>query len=83
MVTLVALSAPMLTAPFAPLLGARQVFSGKSDPVAVIQDGSAETIRQSTKENLAQAAGHCIVSAGCEITPGTSKENLRVFAFCC
>jgi uroporphyrinogen-III decarboxylase len=39
-------------------------------------------IRQSTKEDLAQAAGRCIVSAGCEITPGTSEENLRIFAAC-
>jgi uroporphyrinogen decarboxylase len=69
-------------APFAPLLGDRQVFSGKCDPVAVVQDGTADMIRQSTKEDLAQAAGRCIVSAGCEITPGTSEENLRIFAAC-
>jgi len=70
-------------APFAPLLGARQVFSGKCDPVAVIQNGTAGTIRHSVEEDLSQAAGRCIVSAGCEITPGTSQENLKVFASCC
>lgn len=70
-------------APFAPLLGAHQVFSGKSDPVAVIQNGAAETIRHSAEEDLSQAAGRCIVSAGCEITPGTSEENLRGFSSCC
>lgn len=69
-------------APFAPLLGARQVFSGKSDPVTVIQDGNAGTIRQSIEESSSQAAGRCIVSAGCEITPGTSEENLRTFYSC-
>jgi len=68
--------------PFAPLLGARQVFSGKCDPVTVIQDGNAGTIRQSVKEDSSQAAGRCIVSAGCEITPGTSQENLRAFSSC-
>ena len=73
-------------APYAPLLGAHQVFSGKCDPVTVIQDGNADLIRQSVAEDLSQAARRCIVSAGCEITPGTSSENLRTFfscAVCC
>ncbi|MFA6174518.1 MAG: uroporphyrinogen decarboxylase family protein, partial [Kiritimatiellales bacterium] len=50
--------------PFAPQLGARQVFSGKCDPVTVVQDGNAGTIRQSVEEDSSQAAGRCIVSAG-------------------
>jgi len=69
-------------APFAPLLGARQVFSGKCDPVAVIQNENAGTIRKSVEEDSSQAASRCIVSAGCEITPGTTQENLRAFSFC-
>ena len=69
-------------APFAPLLGARQVFCGKCDPVTVVQDGTAEMIRQSVEEGLSQASGRCIVSAGCEITPGTSEANLRIFSSC-
>ncbi len=67
-------------APFAPLLGLRQVFSGKCDPVAVIQDGSPEAIAASVADSLAQAGGRCIVSAGCEVPPGTSPENFRAFS---
>lgn len=64
---------------FAPLLGPRQVFSGKCDPVAVVQDGSASDISASVRNSLEQAGGRCIVSAGCEITPGTTRENFRAF----
>ncbi len=62
---------------FAPLLGPRQVFSGKSDPVAVVQDGSPSDILASVRRSQAEAGGRCIVSAGCEITPGTSQDNFR------
>ncbi len=64
----------------ASLLGPGQVFSGKSDPVSVIQNGTPEGIAASVADSLAQAGGRCIVSAGCEITPDTSLENLRAFA---
>lgn len=67
-------------APHAPLLGPGQFFCGKSDPVAVIQNGTAEAIRSSVEESVAQAGGRCIVSAGCELTPDTSPANLRAFA---
>jgi MtaA/CmuA family methyltransferase len=59
----------------------KQVFSGKSDPVATIQDGSHEMIKQSVIKDLIESKGRCIVSAGCEITPGTSIENMRAFSF--
>ena len=65
---------------FAGLLGKGQVFSGKSDPVSVIQDGDAGLIESSARECHEQAKGRCIVSAGCEITPGTSLENMRAYA---
>lgn len=64
-------------ADFAPLLGAYQVFSGKSDPVTVIQAGPSELIRQSVISDFKEADGRCIVSAGCEITPETSVENMK------
>jgi MtaA/CmuA family methyltransferase len=60
--------------------GEKQVFSGKSDPVAIIQDGSLEVIRQSVIKDFIESKGRCIVSAGCEITPGTSIENMRAFS---
>jgi uroporphyrinogen-III decarboxylase len=68
--------------PFAGRLGAKQVFSGKTDPVSVIQDGTAELISKNVKDSFEQANGRCIVSAGCEITPGTSIANMRAFSRC-
>ena len=65
---------------FASLIGRYQVFSGKSDPVTIIQDGTPEIIKLSVLDDFKQARGRCIVSAGCEITPGTSVENMRAFA---
>ena len=65
---------------FVPFRGGKQVFSGKSDPVAIIQDGSHEMIRQSVIKDLIESKGRCIVSAGCEITPGTSIEKMRAFS---
>jgi MtaA/CmuA family methyltransferase len=64
---------------FAHLLSPTQVFCGKSDPVSVIQDGTAEIIKKSVIDDLKQAGGRCIISAGCEITPGTTIENFRAF----
>lgn len=62
------------------LLDKHQVFSGKSDPVSVIQDTSAEIIKQSVNEDFRNANKRCIVSAGCEITPGTTVENMKAFS---
>jgi MtaA/CmuA family methyltransferase len=64
---------------FAHLLGPHQVFSGKSDPVTVIQNGSAGLIKQSVVSDYLDCGGRCIVSAGCEITPETTIENMIVF----
>jgi len=64
---------------FASLLTQHQVFSGKGDPVTVIQDGNADKILQSVKKDFSDSGGRCIISAGCEITPGTSIENMRIF----
>jgi len=65
---------------FSPLLSKYQVFSGKSDPVTIIQDGSREVIKQSVSNDFIKSKGRCIVSAGCEITPGTPVENMRAFS---
>lgn len=64
---------------FAGLLAPHQVFSGKADPVSIIQDGGPEEIRQSVVRDFRESGGRCIVSAGCEITPDTSPENMRAF----
>jgi MtaA/CmuA family methyltransferase len=65
---------------FTPLLNKHQVFSGKSDPVTIIQDGTPEKIIQSVADDFKMAKSRNIISAGCEITPGTSVENMRVFS---
>jgi MtaA/CmuA family methyltransferase len=65
---------------FASLLGPKQVFSGKADPVTVIQMGSAEKIMQEVQTDFVDSGGRCIISAGCEITPGTSIENMESFS---
>ncbi len=62
------------------LLGPKQVFSGKSDPVSVVQDGNREMIRNSCREFFGEAGGRAIISAGCEVPPGTPAENLRFLA---
>jgi uroporphyrinogen-III decarboxylase len=65
--------------PFSHLLGPRQVFSGKSDPVSLIQEGTPAQIATDVADCRNQAGGRVIVSAGCEITPGTTEENMRAF----
>jgi uroporphyrinogen decarboxylase len=65
---------------YAGLLSLFQVFSGKSDPVTVIQDGNYNSILQSVTSDHLKANKRCIVSAGCEITPGTSTENMLAFS---
>lgn len=65
---------------FAVCLTMKQTFSGKSDPVSIIQDGTPEMIKQSVNSDFRQAGGRCIVSAGCEITPGTSNDNMQLFS---
>lgn len=64
---------------FTKLLSQHQVFSGKADPVSVIQDGTKDDIRKEVHDNFEQANGRCIISAGCEITPGTSIDNMKAF----
>ncbi len=65
---------------FAGFLSPRQAFSGKSDPVSVIQNGTPEQIIESVRKCRAEGAGRVIVSAGCEVPPDTSLDNMRAFA---
>ena len=64
---------------FASLLGKIQVFSGKSDPVTIVQNGTYDSILESVQSDFRASKGRCIVSAGCEITPGTTEENMKHF----
>jgi MtaA/CmuA family methyltransferase len=65
---------------FTELLTGYQVFSGKADPVSVIQNGTKSDISKEVNDNFIQANGRCIISAGCEITPGTSIDNMIAFS---
>jgi MtaA/CmuA family methyltransferase len=65
---------------FAGFLSPTQVFSGKSDPVSIIQNGTPQQIAESVRKSRAEAGGRVIVSAGCEVPPDTSIENMRAFA---
>jgi MtaA/CmuA family methyltransferase len=65
---------------FVKLLSGNQVFSGKADPVSVIQNGTINEIRNEVEDNFMQANGRCIISAGCEITPGTTIDNMIAFS---
>jgi uroporphyrinogen decarboxylase len=63
---------------------AREVFSGKIafagnvDPVAVLQDGTPEKIRQACDQCIADAGARgFIVMPGCDISPSTPLENIK------
>jgi MtaA/CmuA family methyltransferase len=64
-------------APFVSLLAPHQVFCGKTDPVSLIQNGTPEDITAAALRDVEETGGRCIVSAGCEITPGTPVANMR------
>ena len=63
--------------PFVSLLAPHQVFSGKTDPVSVIQNSTPEKIIAAALETYRETNGRCIISGGCEITPGTTAENME------
>lgn len=64
---------------FVPLLSEGQVFSGNSDPVSVIKDGTNEAIQASVLSCFQQTKGRGIVSAGCEIPAATSFETMQTY----
>ena len=60
-------------------LSPTQVFSGKSDPVSIIQNGTTEQIAESVWKSRTESGGRVIVSAGCEVPPDTSLKNMQAF----
>jgi len=64
---------------FVHLLSAKQVFSGNSDPVSILKDGTPESIKESVESCFKKTKGRGIVSAGCEIPAETSLENFRAY----
>ena len=64
---------------FVPLLSAKQVFSGNSDPVSILKDGTPKSIEESVESCFKKTKGRGIVSAGCEIPAETPIENFRAY----
>ncbi len=64
---------------FMPLFHPGQVPSGNSNPVSVIRDGNKESIAESVNECYRVTNYRGIVSAGCEIPPDTSFENMEAY----
>lgn len=64
-------------AEFTGLLSTHQVFSGKADPVSIVEKGSLLDISTSIETMDRDSQGRCIISAGCEITPDTTIENFK------
>ncbi|MFA6175971.1 MAG: uroporphyrinogen decarboxylase family protein [Phycisphaerae bacterium] len=65
---------------YIPLLNGKQVVSGNTDPVAVIQDSDSAVITANVLDCFRKTKGRGIVSAGCEITPGTSIANFSAYS---
>lgn len=65
---------------FLPLLSANQVFSGNTDPVSVIQNGTLAQVEASVQSCFTSTKGRGIISAGCEITPETTVERLSAYS---
>lgn len=63
-----------------PLLSGHQVVSGNSDPVSVVQNGTADQLAASVESCFVRTGGRGVVSAGCEITPDTTVEQLMLYS---
>ncbi len=57
-------------------VGPDQVISGNVDPVRGIQDNSPQGVREAFAEAHGQSGDKFILSAGCEVPPGTPEENV-------
>lgn len=57
-------------------MGPDQVLAGNIDPVAVLRNGTPESITAAIGECHRQAGGHYIVAAGCEVPRDTPPENV-------
>jgi uroporphyrinogen decarboxylase len=59
-------------------LGPAVVLRGNVDPVATLHDGTPEAVTEAARTALEQAepAGRFILGSGCDIPPGTPRENI-------
>ena len=59
------------------VMGARQVLLGNLNPVAVIQNGTPESVTAAIAECHHQAGPRFVVGAGCEVTRTSPEANVR------
>jgi len=57
-------------------MGPDQVLAGNIDPVAVLRNGTPESITEALRQCHRQAGSRYIVAAGCEVPRDTPPENL-------
>jgi len=58
-------------------MGPDQVLLGNVNPVAILRDGTPESVRAAVEECHREAGSRFIVGAGCEVPRDTPPENLR------
>lgn len=64
----------------AELFGDRAAPCGQHDPVAVMLNGTPETVAAAVEAELRAGGPRCISMAGCEIPDGTPNENMLAHA---
>ncbi len=64
-----------------PQMPSDRLASGNIDPARVFKNGTAEDVRQKTRELIEKTAGYrnFVISSGCDIPPGTPIENIEAF----
>ncbi len=58
-------------------VGPQQVISGNVDPVRGIQNATPDEVRAAFAEAHRQSGDRFMLSAGCEVPPGTPEENVK------
>jgi MtaA/CmuA family methyltransferase len=58
-------------------LGGRVALAGNIDPAGGVYLGDPRTIRETIRRTYGEVGNPYMVTAGCEIPPGTPEENLR------
>lgn len=54
---------------------------GNVDPAGVLRNGTPETVKQATKDNMGACCGYgnFVISSGCDIPPATPWKNIDAF----
>ena len=60
-------------------VGPNMTLCGSFDPVAVLQQGSPDTVADAARRNIADAGRRFILQPGCEVPQGTPEANLHAF----